>query len=33
MTQWLQKNGIEMYSKHDGGKSVFTERFIRALKN
>ena len=30
---WLQDNGIEMYSTLNEGKSVFGERFIRALKN
>ena len=27
------KNNIEMYSIHNEGKSVTTERFIRNLKN
>ena len=26
------KHGIEMYSTHNGGKSVVAERFIRTLK-
>ena len=30
---WLKDNDIEMYSIHDKGESVVTERFIRALKN
>ena len=30
---WLQNNKIEMYSIHNIGKSVFAEKFIRALKN
>ena len=29
----LQNNDIEMYSKHNEGKSVIAERFIRTLKN
>ena len=28
-----RKNAIEMYSAHNEGKSVVTERFIRTLKN
>ena len=28
---WLEKNAIEMYSTHNGGKSVIAERFIRTL--
>ena len=28
-----KKNGIEMYSTHDEGKSVISERLIRTLKN
>ena len=31
--KWLKDNDIEMYSIHNGGKSVVTERFIRTLKN
>ena len=31
--KWLKGNNIEMYSTHNEGKSVVTERFIRALKN
>ena len=27
------KNNIEMYSTHNEGKSIATERFIRTLKN
>ena len=30
---WLQDNGIVMYSKHNEGKSVVAERFIKMLKN
>ena len=30
---WLKNNVIEMYSTHNEGKSVDTERFIRTLKN
>ena len=33
MKSWLQKNAVEMYSAHNDGKSVVTERFIRLLKN
>ena len=33
MKSWLEKNGIEMYSVHNEGKSVIPERLIRALKN
>ena len=33
MKSWLEKNGIEMYSTHNEGKSVVTERFIRTTKN
>ena len=31
--KWLKDNDIEMYSIHNEGKSVFTERFIRTLNN
>ena len=30
--KWLKGNDIEMYSIHNEGKSVVTERFIRTLK-
>ena len=30
---WLQDNDTEMYSAHNKGKSVVTERFIRTLKD
>ena len=33
MKSWLQDKYIEMYSTHNGGKSVVTERFIRTLEN
>ena len=33
MKSWLQDNDIETYSKHNEGKSVVAERFIRTLKN
>ena len=33
MKSWLEKNGIEMYSTHNEGKSVVAERFIRTTKN
>ena len=28
-----ENNGIEMYSRHNEGKSVIAERFIRTFKN
>ena len=31
--KWLEDNDIKMYSTHNQGKSVVTERFIRTLKN
>ena len=31
--KWLKDNDISMYSTHNEGKSVVTERFIRTLKN
>ena len=31
--KWLQYNDIAMYSTHNEGKSVASERFIRTLKN
>ena len=31
--KWLKDNDIEMYSIHNEGKSVVSERFIRTLKN
>ena len=33
MNSWLEKNGIEMYSTHNEGKSVVAERFIRTIKS
>ena len=30
---WFKKNGTEMYSTHNEGKTVIAERFIRTLKN
>ena len=33
MKSWLEKSAIEMYSAHNEGESVATERFIRTLKN
>ena len=33
MKSWLEKNGIEMYSTHNEGKSIVAERFVRTLKN
>ena len=32
MEKWLENNGIFMYSKHNEGKSVTAERFIKTLK-
>ena len=32
MKSFLQNNNIEMYSKHNEGKSAIAERFIRTLK-
>ena len=32
MKPWLKDSDIEMYSKHNEGKSVVGERFIRTLK-
>lgn len=29
MNLWLQGNGIEVYAKDNGEKSVVTERFIK----
>ena len=30
---WLEDNNIEMYSRHNKGKSVVAERFIGTLKS
>ena len=30
---WLEKNDIEIYSAHNEENPVFTERFIRTVKN
>ena len=32
MKEWLHNNDILMYSTHNEGKSVFTEKFIKTLK-
>ena len=32
MQEWLDKNYIFMYLKHNKGKSVITEKFIKTLK-
>ena len=32
MASWLEKKAVEMYSTHNKGKFVVTEKFIRALK-
>ena len=31
MQEWLDNNGILMYSTHNEGKSVIAERFIKTL--
>ena len=33
LKKWLKDNDVEMYSKHNEGKSVVAESFIRTLKN
>ena len=33
MKSFLQNNNIEMYSTHNEGKSVVSEKSIRTLKN
>ena len=33
MKSWFEDNGIEMYSTHNEGKSVVTEKSIRILKS
>ena len=33
MKSWLQDNDIEMYSTHNDGKSVVSERFVGVLMN
>ena len=33
MKSWLEKNDMEIYSAHNEGKYVVSERFIRTLKN
>ena len=33
MKSWLEKNDIEIYSKHNEGKSAVAERFIKTSKN
>ena len=30
---WLEKNAVTRYSRHNEGKSVVPQRFIRTLKN
>ena len=32
MQVWFENNYILMYSTHNNGKSVITERFIKTLK-
>ena len=31
MNLWLQDNDTEIYSRHNSGKSVVVERFIKSL--
>ena len=33
MQEWLDNNGIVMWSTHNEGKSVIAERFTKTLKN
>ena len=33
MQEWLPNNDILIYSTHNEGKSVITERFIKTLKD
>ena len=33
MKQWLHDNNIDLYSRHNKGKSFVAKRFIRTLKN
>ena len=33
MKEWLDNNGISMYSTHNKSKSVIAERFIKILEN
>ena len=33
MKSWLEDDDIEMYSTHNEGKNVVSERFIRTLQN
>ena len=33
MQEWLDNNGIIMYSTHNEGKSIITERFIKTVKS
>ena len=32
MRLWVEKNDVEMYSTHNGGKYFVAEKFIRTLK-
>ena len=32
MPKWLNDNGILMYSRHNEGKSVVAERFLKTLE-
>ena len=32
MKYWLKDNNIEMYSRHNEGKTIVSEIFIRTLK-
>ena len=33
MKSWLEKTATEMYSRHNEGKSIVAEKYIRTLKN
>ena len=33
MKSWLQDNDTEMHSRHNEGKSLVAEKFVRTLKN
>ena len=33
MKSWLQDSNIEMYSRHNKGKSIVAEKFVETFKN
>ena len=33
MKSWLQDSNIEMYSRHNKGKSIVAEKFVGTFKN